>query len=179
MRKPSKVAVQFVLFASILIGCVGRAESLERVRTSEFQNLLNTSLEELHQKNDAHGPGKFDRWDINQNVGDLVFSKLDGTKVLAPAQIIGTFNVKDQTWLWAWANPSIVDKLKANALQVKGYGEEHGLEKLTEPVWKGTEKDAWEMTALALKLSGDHAAFRGSSGSTLVFMTFGKMELAQ
>lgn len=127
----------------------------------------------------AWGLGTFDRWDIDQQVGDLVFSNDDGTTATAPAQIIGSFSTNDNSWLWAWDNPSIVDAMKRDALKVKQYGEQHGIENLTTRKWIGTEEDAWAMAALAVKLTGAQGAYRGPSGKSFVFMTFGEVKLSK
>ena len=139
-------------------------------------------MEELQLKNEAAykiwGLGTFDRWDIDQEVGDLVFSNSDGVKVAAPAQIIGSFSINDSSWLWAWDNPSIVDDLKIHSLKLKAYGEKYGIEKLTTRKWIGTEDEAWAMTALAVNLCDTQGAYRGPAGSAYVFMTFGKVEIS-
>jgi hypothetical protein len=98
---------------------------------------------------------------------------------VAPAQIIGTYNTEDQTWLWAWANPSIDDKLKVDALKLRKYGEEHHIDKLTKRKWTGTEEDAWAMVALAVKLCEEQGAYRGPAGATHVFIAFGGVTLSK
>lgn len=151
--------------------------------SDDFQTLLDVSMEELRLKTSAHqagfGLGTFERWDIDQDIGDLVFSNADGFTAVAPAQIIGSYNANDGTWLWAWANPSVVEALQADALKLKAYGEEHGIEKLTKPKWSGTEDDAWEMAALAVHLCEQQGAYRGPAGSTYIFMTFGEVTLSK
>ena len=42
-----------------------------------------------------------------------------------------------------------------------------------------TEAKAWEYTALALHLSNAQGGYRGPSGTTLVFMTFGTVSLSR
>jgi hypothetical protein len=37
--------------------------------------------------------------------------------------------------------------------------------------------DAWRMTALANRLCGSNGAYRGPAGKTIVFMTFGEIQL--
>jgi hypothetical protein len=151
-------------------------------QAADFQQLLDTSVAELKAKNEAHqawGLGSFDRWDIDQEDGHLVFTSDDGATATAPAQIIGSFSTKDNSWLWAWDNPSILDPLKTHSLKVKAYGEEHGIEKLTTRKWTGSEEDAWAMTALAVKLCDAQGAYRGPSGSSYVFMTFGEVQLSK
>jgi hypothetical protein len=139
-------------------------------------------LQNLQLKTEAHtawGLGTFDRWDIDQEVGDLVFSNADGTKAVASAQIIGSFSTNDNSWLWAWDNPSIVDDLKLHARKLKEYGDKHGIEKLTTRKWTGTEDDAWAMAALAVKLCDAQGAYRGPAGPSYVFMTFGEVKISK
>ena len=150
---------------------------------ADFPTLQQMSIEELELKTRVHvaawGLDKIGRWDLNQDQGELVFSFADGTHAVASAQIIGTYNSEDQTWLWAWANPSVDEKLKKDALKVREYGEKHGVERLTRAKWKGTEKEAWAMAALAVKLCEAQGAYRGPSGSTYVFITFGEVTLSK
>ena len=145
----------------------------------DFSTLQKVSLEELAIKTRAHdemwGITKIERWDLNQDIGELVFSLPGGFRAVAPAQIVGTYNSEDQTWMWAWANSSVEEKLSVDALKVREYGIKHKIERLTKPKWKGTEKEAWAMVAVALKLCGKQGAYRGPSGSTYVFMTFGEV----
>lgn len=148
----------------------------------EFQKLLDVSSEELQSKTEAHkawGLGMFDRWDIDQEVGDLVFSNSDGTTAIAPVQIIGSFSTNDNSWLWAWDNPSIVDDLKLHASKLKAYGKQHGIERLTTRKWTGTEHDAWAMAALAVKLCDAQGAYRGPAGPSYLFMTFGEVKISE
>jgi len=149
----------------------------------QFSHLLKASFAELQMKTMAHqggwGFGKFDRWELNQDQGDLVFSNKDGMTATCPAQIIGSYDSVGRTWLWAWANPSVPDSLKTASLKVKEYGEKHQIERLTNPKWAGEEMDAWAMTALAVKLCGSQGAYRGPAGTTAVFMTFSAVKLTK
>jgi hypothetical protein len=150
---------------------------------ADFSTLQKMSIEELDLKTKGHVEAwdldNIDRWDLNQDTGELLFSFADGLRAVAPAQIIGTYNSEDQTWLWAWANPSIDEKLRKDALKVREYGQKHRTEQLTKAKWKGTEKDAWAMAALAVKLCGEQGAYRGPAGSTYVFIAFGGVKLSK
>lgn len=150
---------------------------------SDFPTLQKVSIEELRLKTEAHveawGFDKIGRWDLNQDTGELTFSFADGMRAVAPAQIIGTYNSEDHTWLWAWDNPSIDEQLKKDALKVRKYGEEHHIERLTTRKWTGTEEDAWAMTALAVKLCGEQGAYRGPAGATRVFIAFGSVKVSK
>lgn len=149
---------------------------------ADFSTLQRVSREELKLKTDAHrkalGLDGISRWDLSQATGELVFSFPDGLKAVAPAQIIGTYNTEDNTWLWAWANSSIDDRLKVDALKLRKYGAKHNIDRLTQRKWVGTEDDAWTMLALAVKLCGEQGGYRGPAGSTHVFIAFGEITLS-
>lgn len=172
-----------LLLLTAAAGCgQGNEPAMSDRRNDNFEALLETSIQELQWKTEAHktwGLGTFDRWDIDQRVGNLVFTTADGATAVTPAQIIGSFNTTDNTWLWAWDNPSIADALKRDALKVREYGQKHGIEKLTTRKWTGTEDDAWAMAALAVKLCDAQGAYRGPTGSAYVLMTFGEVELSK
>jgi hypothetical protein len=147
----------------------------------EYDTLFASAVEELKLKTAAHQAtwhlGEEGNWSVDQDEGKLVFTFKKGVTATAPVQIIGSFNSKDKTWLWGWANSSVNDSLKTDALKVKEYGEQHQISKLTARKWSGTEDDAWAMAALAVKLCGSQGAYRGPAGDTKVFMTFGEVQL--
>jgi hypothetical protein len=166
--------------AFLLLTAPGQAEPKQ---SSDFAKLQKLSNEELKIKTDAHRRAwrmdKSLRWDLNQESGQLVFTLPEGMKAVCPAQIIGTYNTEDHTWLWAWANRSIDEKLQVDALNLRKYGEEHHIDRLTGRKWVGTEEDAWAMTALAVKLCGEQGAYRGPAGTTLVFIAFGEVAVSK
>jgi hypothetical protein len=166
----------------LLVIALGPGQDVTRL-PPDFATLQKVSIEELKLKTDAHrriwGLDKITRWDLVQDSGNLVFLLPDGFKAVGPAQIIGSYNSEDHTWLWAWANPSIDDKLKVDALKVRKYGEEHHIDRLTTRKWVGTEDDAWAMVALEVKLCGEQGAYRGPSGPTAFFIAFGEIVLSK
>jgi hypothetical protein len=118
-------------------------------------------------------------WSLDQEIGDLVFTTPHGMQAVAPAQIIGTYNTQDGTWLWGWDHPSIEPALTHDAKKMLAYGEEHGYAKMTTRKLRITEEQAWELTALAFMICGASGAYRGPTGTALVFMTFGNVQLSR
>ena len=118
-------------------------------------------------------------WSLDQNVGNLIFSTPQGMQAVAPAQIIGTYNTQDGTWLWAWDHPSVEPALAKCANKMRAYGQQHGYAKLTTHKLQITEEEAWGLTALAFMVCGANGAYRGPAGSTLVFMTFSEVQLSK
>lgn len=150
--------------------------------SSEFHTLVEQSMEELRLKTEAHdGTWRLGEasWNVNQDAGTIVFTRLDGITATCPVQIIGTYDTQENTWLWGWNHPSVVPALQEHARKVRTYGEEHGVERLTTQELRCTENEAWEFTALACKLCEAQGAYRGPAGRTLVFMTFGEVKLSQ
>ncbi len=148
----------------------------------EYHTLLARSLEELKQRTAAHD-SLFQlgtaAWSADLDQGLIVFTSPGGLKATCTLQIIGTLNTRDGTWLWAWDNPSIDPKLQEHARAVRKYGEEHGLQRFTARKFPCTETAAWEFTAIACKLNGAEGAYRGPAGNTMVFMTYGKVQLSK
>jgi hypothetical protein len=46
-------------------------------------------------------------------------------------------------------------------------------------MWEGSEDEAWSMTALAVKLCNEQGAYRGPAGQTMMFITFGEVQLSK
>jgi hypothetical protein len=150
--------------------------------TPEFRALLDGSMEGLQLQNQVHhdtwGLGKSERWDFAQGSGALIFTFPDKI-ARAPAQIIGSFNSQVGSWLWAWANSSILDSIKRDAIKVREYGEQNNIKRLTTAKWQAAEADCWHMAALACRICKSNGAYRGPAGETFVFITFGEVQLCK
>ena len=92
-----------------------------------YNTLLNDCLAELRVKNqhlsDQYGLGSHARWDVDQNIGVLTFSSEGIPEVVCDVDFLGSFSNQTNTWLWGWANRSILEPLTKEVLRVKEYGE--------------------------------------------------------
>lgn len=112
----------------------------------------------------------YDRWDWDQDTGMLTFSHEGKPRVVAEISFSGTLSKSAGTWMWAWANDSLADKIKSESLVMRHAGErEHHL-KLASALWKADEVDGWEMTAIMAKALGATGAYRTSSESGFTYM---------
>ncbi|MDR2234945.1 MAG: hypothetical protein LBE92_02370 [Chryseobacterium sp.] len=68
-------------------------------------------------------------WNVNIQQGTISF----GEDLVFPIQVLGTFSHSSQTWLWAWANTQsgLPESIMQQALQLKKYGEENGIDLLS------------------------------------------------
>jgi hypothetical protein len=148
---------------------------------SDFQRVIAQSMEELRLKTQAHDATwhlSEAAWFVDQDKGTIVFTTSQGVTATCPVQIIGTYNTQNGTWWWGWDHPSVKPALQENAWQVYEYGKTHNIVQLTTGELICSESEAWEFTALACKLCDAQGAYRGSTGSTLIFMTFKDVSLS-
>ena len=148
----------------------------------EYDVLIQQSIEGLRLQTTAHDStwhlGEAS-WSVDQGSGNIVFVSPHGITAPCPVQIIGTYNSLDNTFLWGWEHPSVLPALQEHARKVKAYGEQHNIAELTTQKITCTETKAWELTALACRLNEAQGAYRGTSGTSTIFMTFGTVSLSK
>ena len=144
---------------------------------AEFEALLDKSVAELSVKNRGHvtrwGVDRFSYWELNQVGAELRLIDPIRGEAVSPAQMVGSWLADDSTWLWAWDNPSIDDRIKRDAEQVRRFGEANNLPLLTQGQSTIPEAEAWRLAALAAHLCKAQGVYRGSLGSTAIFVSFG------
>jgi hypothetical protein len=114
-------------------------------------------------------------WAVDMTQGTIAFTTPSAVAT-APVQVIGTL-APDGMWLWGWDHPSVPAHLAEHAGLVRAYGDRHGIATLTRRIVPASEDDAWSFAAAACLLAGAQGAYRGPTGETLVFMTFGEVHL--
>lgn len=164
-------------------GCGNKVQVPHVEDVLDFDTLLDQSMEELRIKTAGHdGVWHLSQadWDLDQDTGLITFTAPNGMVATCPAQIIGTFNTVDGTWLWGWDHPSVGPALQDHAKLCKAYGEKHAVRALTSrKLTSFSEEDGWQFTALACKLAGAQGGYRGPMGTTMVFITFGQPSLTK
>jgi hypothetical protein len=153
-------------------------------KRNDIESFITDSIVEVHSMTGAHNGnwrlGEEQSWSIDLDNGHILFSFADGTQAVAPIQIVGTFDAKDDTFMWGWGHPSVTPPLQKNASLVKAFGRKHGSKELTKKKVPCTEKRAWEYTALAMRLGEAKGVYRAEAANgTFVFMNFGEVQLAK
>lgn len=137
--------------------------------------------EGLAQQIEAHSKtwnfGKEQNWSVDLEMGLIVFLFANGVSATAPIQVVGTYNKADGTFLWGWDHPSVPQPLSRHALLAKVWGQKNNVTMFTTRKVQCSEDDAWGFAAVANRLAGANGVYRAQTGSTLVFMTFEKIEL--
>ncbi len=156
-----------------------RAEAVaiaDAERTRQWDEFVSNCCSELVDKNeglwkrlslDAYG-----RWDWNQEDGTLIFSDSAGRKVYADIDFVGSFSTKSSTWLWSWANFSLLENVRESIVKVRDYREQHDFPSLTVPKWSATQEDGWHMAAVAARILDAEGVYRtpGDNGYTFIVL---------
>ncbi len=124
----------------------------------------------------AWGLGTADQWALDQGTGRITWTFPDRTAT-APAQILGSHSPGAGSWLWAWANDSIIPEMSRDAAAVRDWGEAHGHAALTTPKLVADEEQAATLAALALRISGASGFYRGAGSGSTPFITFGPVTI--
>ncbi|MFD9516211.1 DUF6882 domain-containing protein [Streptomyces sp. NPDC059979] len=82
-------------------------------------------IEQLALAHASWGLGSADRWGLDQRSGVVTWTFPDRTAT-AQAQILASYNPSAQSWLWAWANQSILTEMSRDARVVRDWAAAHG-----------------------------------------------------
>ena len=157
--------------AADLLG--GLVDPPSALADSTFQQQALQSLQTQTANNSkAWGLGTETQWNLEMDTGTLRFTFADGRVLVAPVQVVGTYNSTNGTFLWGWDHPSVPEPLRRAAQRVHDYGEAHGIEAFTTRSTTCRESDAWGYAAVAAKLDEAGGAYRGDAGGTWVYMVF-------
>ena len=148
-----------------------------------YNKLLNACIAEVEEKNqklaDEFGLGSYERWDIDQEVGELTFSDGGVPKLVCSVVMLGSFSKSSQTWMWGWANPSLLEPLTRETNALKQYGEDNGIEDFTIEKTPATEGEAWALSALACRVLGGRGLYRGATGNGFVVMMIKELKRSE
>ena len=142
----------------------------------EFDQFEHESAEYLKTQQDIlrneYDMGDYERRDYDQDTGEFVFSDAGVPKVIAKFQVVGSISNVSNTWLWSWANPSILEAVKKEMSVVKQFGADHGIKELLDEKWEAEELDGWAMTNVSAKLLNAKGAYRCPNDYGFLFVVF-------
>jgi len=169
-------------FAGIKVVCSCCYEGIRErnwIQNDEvFHDLVKSSFAfiEPRQKDflSKYKAGEHERWGWHQETGKLVFSHNGKPQVEADIHFSGTYSTVSETWMWAWANESLEEKVKYSSRQVRAMGEELGLKQLVAARYEATEVDGWEMTSVLAKRLDAIGVYRTPDDSGFSYMVVTK-----
>lgn len=123
--------------------------------------------------------GKYKNWNWNQDDAELTFSNDDTPAIRCDIAFVGGVSTKSNTWLWSWANYSLIEKVRAPLAAVREFGYEQDYPKLFIPKWRAEEVDGWEMAAIATKILDAESVYRTPSNYGFTFLVVLKTQRMQ
>ncbi|MEU9093839.1 DUF6882 domain-containing protein [Streptomyces sp. NPDC048428] len=133
-------------------------------------------IDQLARAHMSWGLGSADRWGLDQRTGLITWTFPDRTAT-APAQILASFSASSGSWLWAWANESILPEMSRDARSVRDWAETHGHHTLAQPETEADEQVAATLAALAVRITGAAGFYRGPGAGSVAIITFGPVTL--
>ena len=169
-RREILFTVIVLALATVVILVTGQtprrlAYESERDRACEA---LQSKQRALREQFDLSKHGRFD-W--SQDQGVIVFSTNGVPKVAATIQFVGRYSTISKTWLWAWANDTVVPRMSVDSGGVRKFGRNHGFERLTSAKWPADEQDGWDMAALQAQLTAADGAYRTKTDTGYTYLT--------
>lgn len=149
-------------------------ESVDEATLKRWESFRAECCSDLQRKQDLlideFRLDEHERWDWDQESRELVFSNDGVPAVVARIAFVGSLSTRSDTWLWAWANFSLLESVRTAVQAVRKYGEEHGFPWLTVPLWPAEVGDAWSMAAITTHVLEARGVYRTSRENGFTFM---------
>jgi hypothetical protein len=141
----------------------------------EFNAFVALSVESLARKQAAlakkYQLGTHARWHHDQSTGMLqFFDSKDQVRVEASVIELGSFSTRSQTWRWAWANASILEKEQAGSAKLRELFETTGVEIFRMESFEADEQMAWEIAAMAVAHLAAPGCYRSPASHLHVYL---------
>ena len=166
----------FAGISLVCSGCYLRSRLLNWPREThpETARLIEQAVPYLQQQQDElcarYSLNDHERYDWDQDSGQLGFSNAGVPAVVADIQFVGSVSTQSHSWLWSWANDSFLEGVRSHVRRVRAHGDEHRLLKVACAYWGAEEEDGWEMTAVTAFLLRARGAYRSPDDNGFTFM---------
>ena len=137
----------------------------------EFDIYLEEAMQDLQRKQDdlkaQYGLGNHSRWWFEQATSILQFYDLDDQLRLEADIIhIGSYSPKSNTWLWSWANVSVLPELRQESKKIKELSRVTGYDLFEDyHTFHVDENMAWELAALSVRQLGAKGCYRAPAST--------------
>src|SRR5687767_7872694 len=123
-----KLTITFFLFIGLLslFCCESKPRNQNELDTISFEDLSKKAYDYLNGQQDTNNAiykiGNYQNWFYDQFTGELTFSDNGIKKLIVDYEEVGSLSIKTNTWLWAWNNPHLEEKIKSEIGIVRDYG---------------------------------------------------------
>lgn len=169
-RRELLVALAAVAVAAVIIVVSGNTPS-----QIGYEVRIEQAADAMREKQkafiDRFQLGTYGRFDWSQEEGVIVFSSDGIARVAADIQFVGSYSNTSKTWLWAWANDTVLATMSADSKRVLQFGRDRNFKKLTEAKWPAQEVDCWNVTQLQAQLTGAEGMYRTQGRNGYTYLT--------
>jgi hypothetical protein len=148
----------------------------------DIDTLLLQGRELIDRTSRAHterwGLGKAERWALDQSAGRILWSFEDHV-ASAPAQILGSWNGKVSSFVWAWDNDTILRGMRETAEAVRAWGTENEVAALSGSPLKINEEQVRDLIALAFRIGGCTGLYHPFDGALATYIAFGPVTIEE
>jgi len=99
-------------------------------------------------------------------------------RVITDFQAVGSISTRSNTWLWAWANESMLPNVCQAVEHVRAFGEREQITEVSDPYWPADEADGWGMTALTACLRQAKGGYRCPDAHGFLYEVFTHIDWA-
>ena len=148
----------------------------------DFDGLVEMAINHVQALQAGHNGGwgmdKATNYDIDLNAGTITFFLPGGTPAKADAQLLGTWNPNDQTFLWGWDHPSAPPGTAVAAAALRDHAQANGIESLSSSQTTCVLESCFGLAATAI-LAGDlQGIYRIDAGGPWAYFGFGSVTLS-
>lgn len=111
-----------------------------------------------------------DRYDVDLERQDIVFSRGGVPRVRARATLVGTFSLAGRTWAWGGSNENLSPAIRASSSALVDGIVERDLWELSTPVFALDEPTAWALCAFVCDRTGGEGLWCYENRGGLVFV---------
>ncbi|MWN90168.1 hypothetical protein GQ597_05570 [Gilliamella sp. Pra-s65] len=111
-------------------------------------------------------------WQIDINQGVIYF----GDNITFSIQLLGTFSLSSETWLWSWNNEAsqLPTSVIEQALSLKSYGEENDINLFTSAQFDTTQEDLYKIGVIATGMFDTNGYYLANFGEGIALVTIKK-----
>lgn len=163
------------------MGLFDKLKKKKEMTDKEFEVFVDSCYEELKTKQaslmEAYNLGQYDTYWFDQPSGTLQFKNNEKVELEFNVVPVGSWSGNSNSWMWAWANESVVDDLKTASATIKGLTDFTGYNVFSNGSFAAEEPMAHELTAMAVHYLDALGMYIVPSGNLKTFLAL--MELKQ
>jgi hypothetical protein len=144
---------------------------------TEFDAFLETCHAELRQKQDELRSrfelGVWATWHYDQPTSRLTFHDSNSLQAVeAVVTFLGSFSPSAGTWIWGWANTSLLPAVRQRAAALQALADATGIETFRDKGgMRPDESRAWALAAIGVHQLGALGCYKGPSENSSVFLS--------